>query len=104
MAEGGDIRPFPDAAAQGLFETPLGLAIDRQDRLWVIDPGGHGFGTPKLVAFDIDTGAVVHEHAFADDIAPWGSFPQDLQVDPPGAIRLYRRCRFLADAPGVDRL
>jgi sugar lactone lactonase YvrE len=56
----------------------------RQNRLWVIDPGGHGFGTPKLVAFDIDTGAVVHEHAFADDIAPWGSFLQDLQIDPAG--------------------
>ncbi len=81
----GRAVPYPDAASQDrLFETPLGVAVDRQDRLWTVDPGRHGFGTPRVLAFDLATGAVVVDHALDADIAPWGSFIQDLQVAPDG--------------------
>ena len=34
------------------------MAIDRHHRLWIIDHGRHGFGTPRLVAIDLRWNAV----------------------------------------------
>lgn len=80
----GAAKPWPDGAFQEEFQTPLGVVIDRRDRLWVIDHGRHGFGTPRLLAFDLATGEVVHDHQFDSHTAPRGSFLQDLQVSPDG--------------------
>lgn len=80
----GAPKPFPNEAAQDLFETPLGIAIDRQNRLWAIDHGNHGTGRARLVAFDLGTGGVVHEHLFDSSVAQLGSFLQDLQIDSTG--------------------
>lgn len=81
----GEAVPYPnDDTQEALFDTILGLAIDRQDRLWTIDHGSHGSGEARLLAFDLATGEVVHEHVFSDEVAQLGSFLQDLQVDPAG--------------------
>lgn len=94
----GAAVPFPAAEIQEVvFETPLGLVIDRQARLWVIDPAHHGFGRPRIVAIDLDSGFVVHEHVFPRPTAPRGSFLQDLQVDPAG------RMIYIADASAWRR-
>ena len=88
----GTARPYPDEVLQEeLFQTPLGVVIDRQYRLWIIDHGKHGFDTPRLVAIDLLTDEVVHDHRFDDTAAPRGSFLQDLQVSPDG------RAVFIAD-------
>jgi sugar lactone lactonase YvrE len=80
----GASRAFPSDDAQSLFETPLGVAVDRQNRLWTIDHGNHGTGNARLLAFDLSTGEVVHDHVFDSSIAQLGSFLQDLQVDSTG--------------------
>lgn len=78
-------EPYPRGVLQAqLFDTILGIVVDRQNRLWTIDNGNHGFRTPRLIAFDLDTGAVVHDHEFDAAIAPAGSFLQDLQVSADG--------------------
>ncbi|MFW2387599.1 MAG: SMP-30/gluconolactonase/LRE family protein [Polyangiales bacterium] len=87
----GEPRPYPSEEAQTLFETPLGVVVDRQNRLWTVDHGNHGTGEAKLLAFDLGTGGVVHEHVFDSTIAQLGSFLQDLQVDSTG------RYVFIAD-------
>jgi len=98
----GSARPYPDAASQdGLFETPLGVVVDRQGRLWTVDPGLHGFGTPRLLAFDLDSGAVVVDHALADDVAPRGSFVQDLQVAPDGDTVYLADVSFWRKSPAL---
>ena len=82
---GDGARPFPSSDAQReLFDTVLGVVIDRSGRLWTIDHGNHGFRRPRLLAFDLASGKVVHDHIFERAIAPRGSFLQDLQVDPSG--------------------
>ncbi len=77
-------RAYPSEAAQAQLETPLGVVVDRQNRLWVIDHGNHGTGAAKLVAYDLETGALAHEHVFDSAVAQLGSFLQDLQVDSAG--------------------
>ena len=89
----GQATPFPDPATQAaIFDTPAGLTIDRQQRLWVVDPARHGLGRPRIVAIDLASGRVVHEHVFPRETAPRGSLLHDLQVDPSG------RMVFIADA------
>ncbi len=81
----GKAVAFPNAENQGdLFNSPLGVAVDAKNRLWVIDPATHGTGTVKLLAFSLETNTLVHEFAFPSDVAPLGSFLQDLQISSDG--------------------
>jgi sugar lactone lactonase YvrE len=98
----GRAEPFPAADIQaGVLETPLGIVIDRQGRLWVIDPANHGLGRPRVVAIDLASGLVVHEHVFPRDIAPRGSFLQDLQVDPAGRFVFIADTSFWRKSPAL---
>ncbi len=97
----GAAKPFPDLKAQQGFQTVLGLAIDRQGRLWTIDHGEHGSGQAQLRAFDLRTGAQVHHHAFTSEVAPLGSFLQDLQVDPSGERVYIADVSFWRKSPGI---
>ncbi len=97
----GGPQPFPTEAAQTLFETPLGVVIDRQNRLWTIDHGNHGTGQARLLAFDLATGAVVHEHVFDSSVAQLGSFLQDLQVDSTGEHVFIADVSFWRKNPGL---
>lgn len=81
----GAAVPYPSGSIQPhLFNTVLGITIDRQQRLWSIDHGQQGFGQPRLLAFDLGTGDLVHDHEFRKEIAPIGSFLQDVRVSPDG--------------------
>jgi len=85
--------PYPGTRQQAeLFDTVLGVAIDSQGDLWTIDHGNHGMRSPRLLAFDLDSGKVVHDHRLPAGIAPAGSFLQDLQVS------ADRRTIVIADA------
>ncbi|MDH3728509.1 MAG: major royal jelly family protein [Myxococcales bacterium] len=97
----GAPKPFPTEAAQTLFETPLGIVIDRQSRLWTIDHGNHGTGQPRLLAFDLETGEVVHEHVFDSSVAQLGSFLQDMQVDSTGEHVFIADLSFWRKNPGL---
>ena len=77
--------PYPDRAAQAGFATPLGTRIDRQGRLWVIDPGFHGVKGARLDAFELATNRPLLHHVFSRADAGIGSFFNDFQVSPDGA-------------------
>ncbi|MEO1450555.1 MAG: L-dopachrome tautomerase-related protein [Bacteroidota bacterium] len=80
--------PFPNAAWQNAtgtpdskkLDTPLGIRIDKNNVLWIIDMGQR-LGTTRLFGFDIATKKEVFRYDFPADIAPKGSFIQDLAVD-----------------------
>jgi len=98
----GEAVPFPDERSQDqYFSTPLGVVVDRHGRLWTIDHGGHGFGKARLLAFDLQTGEVAHDHVFERSIAPRGSFLQDLQVDPSGETVYIADVSFWRGSPAL---
>jgi sugar lactone lactonase YvrE len=98
----GAAVPYPGVAVQlHLFDTVLGLAIDRQNRLWTIDHGNHGFSDARLLAFDLDTGELVHDHRFLPEIAPAGSFLQDLQVSADGNFVFIADASFWRKEPAI---
>ena len=86
--------PYPDAAFQKptagkpSFDTVLSMRIDRQDRLWTLDFARYGRGQPRLLGFDIGTGAVVHQYDFPSSVAGFLSMLNDFQVDPQG-VKIY---------------
>ncbi|MEM8908360.1 MAG: L-dopachrome tautomerase-related protein [Bacteroidota bacterium] len=79
---------FPNAAYQKTtttpsmqqFDTPLGIRIDQNNVLWMIDIGLN-LGITRLFAFDINTRKEVFRFDFPESIAPKSSFVQDLAVD-----------------------
>lgn len=74
------------------FQNVLSLRIDRQGRLWTLDNAHHGLGQPRLLAFDIESGVVVHQYDFAREQAPRLSHLNDFQVTADG------NTIFIADA------
>jgi sugar lactone lactonase YvrE len=86
-------EPFPNkewnanpGSGLNVLNTAHGVAIDSQDRLWVID---HGNWMPddaqptqsKLVAFDINTRQLVFRYDFPESTGSKGNVMQDLAVD-----------------------
>lgn len=98
----GAAIPFPDVAVQDeLFDTPLGVVIDTRNRLWTIDHGNHGIHHARLLAFDLDTNTLIHDQKFTDDIAPRGSFLQDLQVSADGGTVVIADVSFWRKSPAL---
>lgn len=98
----GAAVPYPDGGVQQrLFDTVLGLVIDRRNRLWTIDNGNHGFGDARLLAFDLETDELVHDHIFRSEAAPSGSFLQDLQVSADGRYVLIADASLWRKSPAI---
>lgn len=81
-------KPWPNTALQrgtatasdAQIDTPLGIAVDGKNRLWITDMGLN-LGKTRLWAFDIDSGRELYRIELPQAIAPKGSFVQDLAVD-----------------------
>lgn len=94
--------PFPDGASQSrLFDTVLGISVDRFNRLWTIDHGNHGLREARLMAFDIATGELVHDQRFDSDIAPAGSYLQDLRISADGRTVIIADASFWRRTPAL---
>lgn len=99
--------PFPDEAFQtrrpdGLhFASPLSLRIDRQGRLWVLDFADFGRGQPRILAFDVDTRAVVHQYDFPKEVAGFLSMLNDFAVSPDGKRVYIAESSPIAQTPAI---
>jgi hypothetical protein len=67
-------------ATDAQIDSPLGIAADGKNRLWITDMGLN-LGKTRLWAFDINSGRELHRIELSQDVAPKGSFIQDLAVD-----------------------
>lgn len=104
----GKAIPFPGpewqhGRGEGMpyFDTALGIRLDAKGRLWVIDHGFHGLRQPRLLAFDINTRALVAQVDFSREVAGRGSFLQDLAVDPEGRYVYIADANVLAKKPAL---
>ena len=98
----GAAVPFPSGAAQAeLFDTVLGVAIDRLNRLWTIDHGNHGLRPARIIAIDLDTNVIIREQSLSSDIAPAGSFLQDLQISADGRTIVIADASFWRKSPAI---
>lgn len=78
----GEPVPYPNTDFQDNFHTTLGMLIDTQNRLWIIDPAAiDNARNTRLFAFDLDTDTLVYDHTFETDDA---DLAQDIQVTSDG--------------------
>jgi sugar lactone lactonase YvrE len=94
----GTVIPYPDRAWNAWREGSLldpashfvcvqSVLADRHGRLWVLDPAAPRFAGPvpygpKLVQIDLRNDRVVRVIRFGTDVAPAGSYLNDLRIDP----------------------
>ncbi len=103
----GKAQPWPNVAFQDgrgeprWFRNVLGIRIDRQNRLWTLDNGNHGVHPGRLLAFDLASGAVVHEFRFPRAIAGLGSHLNDFQVSPDGTKIFIADASFFGKTPAL---
>jgi len=83
-----DLVPFPNLdyqkngapSSDDKIDTPLGIRVDQNNVLWIIDMG-QNLGKTRLFGFDINTQEEVFRLDFPEKVAPKGAFIQDLAVD-----------------------
>jgi sugar lactone lactonase YvrE len=92
----GKLVPYPDEAAQAEMVAVLGVAVDRQERLWALDSGG-----PRLLGIDLARNEITIRHDFPPEIAPKGSFLNDLQVDPEGTTIYIADTSIIGRRPAI---
>ena len=103
----GKAVPYPNEAFQTgdgeykYFRNVLSVRVDRYNRLWTLDNGHHGFDAARLLAFDLETGQVVHEHVFAPGNAGLGSHLNDFQIAPNGRTIYIADASFFAKTPAI---
>lgn len=73
-------RESNQMATANSFDTPLGVTTDENGNVWVIDMGLN-LGQTRLFGFNSESKETIFSLTLPDDIAPKGSFIQDLAVD-----------------------
>jgi sugar lactone lactonase YvrE len=87
----GDLSPTDH------FVCVQSVVADRHGHLWILDPGAPAIatvikGAPKLVEVDLSNNQVVKVIPLSEDVAPQGSYINDIRFTPDG------RFGFLSDA------
>jgi sugar lactone lactonase YvrE len=90
-------QPELDSAPGTRFVCVQSVVADDQNRLWVLDPAAPQFegpvpGGPKLISIDLKTDAVERIYSFPPEIAPPGSYLNDVRLD------TDRRYAYLTDS------
>jgi sugar lactone lactonase YvrE len=75
-----DLQRGDNKPSDATFDTLLGLVVDKNNRLWIMDMG-LDLGKTRVWTVDITTGKVVEKIEVPAAVAPPGSFAQDLAVD-----------------------
>lgn len=65
---------------ESTIDSPLGITKDKQGGLWIVDMGFH-LGKTRIWGFDIKSESLLYKIDIPIDVAPPGSFAQDLVVD-----------------------
>jgi len=100
--KGGRIVPFPDEGwnswrnakrdeiSPGDHWVSVQSVVANGGSLWVLDPAAPALeqivkGGPKLVQIDLATNKVVRTYPFSEQVAPQGSYLNDIRFSPDGA-------------------
>jgi hypothetical protein len=77
----GKVEPFPSLEAQKDFQGTFGMTIDKQNRIWFIEPASLDSKHTRVSAFDLDTKKRVEFFEFPEGQA---KFAEDIRVTADG--------------------
>jgi DNA-binding beta-propeller fold protein YncE len=78
----GKVEPFPSLEAQKDFQGTFGMTIDKQNRIWFIEPASLDFKHTRVSAFDLSTKKRVEFFEFPEGQA---KFAEDIRVTADGS-------------------
>ncbi|WP_368073492.1 L-dopachrome tautomerase-related protein [Acetobacter tropicalis] len=81
----GQLAPFPSAKAQGKLISPLGMTVDGNGQLWLLDEGvragSKAKAKPALLHIDPTTNTIVRRYALAAPAVRADSHVNDVRID-----------------------
>ena len=77
----GKVEPFPSLEGQKNFQGTFGMTIDKQNRIWFIEPASLDFEHTRVSAFDLNTKKRVEFFEFPEGQA---SYAEDIRVTADG--------------------
>jgi len=77
----GKVEPFPSLEAQKDFQGTFGMTIDKQNRIWFIEPASLDFKHTRVSAFDLNTKKRVEFFEFPEGQA---SYAEDIRITADG--------------------
>ncbi len=77
----GKVEPFPSLEAQKDFQGTFGMTIDKQNRIWYIEPASLDFKHTRISAFDLNTKKRVEFFEFPEGQA---KYAEDIRVTADG--------------------
>ncbi|WP_242011521.1 major royal jelly family protein [Acetobacter fallax] len=81
----GHLSPFPGSAAQNRLVSPLGMTVDGNGQLWLLDEGVQAGSKarpePALLHIDPKTNSIVRRYAFGAPALRADSHVNDVRVD-----------------------
>ena len=77
----GQVEPFPSLEAQKDFQGTFGMTIDKQNRIWYIEPASLDFKHTRISAYDLSTKKRVEFFEFPEGQA---SYAEDIRVTADG--------------------
>lgn len=81
----GQVTPFPNKAAQGKIISPLGMTVDGNGQLWLLDEGvragSKAKAKPALLHIDPKTDTIIRRYAFTAPAVRPDSHVNDVRVD-----------------------
>ena len=69
--DNGKISPFPSLEMQKNFQGSFGLTVDKQNRLWLIEPATFDFKHTRIWAFDLKTKETAYFYEFPEGVAQY---------------------------------
>ncbi len=100
----GNAEPYPPLSQRvpgDALRTVAALAVDGDDKLWVLDHGHHGLFPARLVAFNLANGARVHDFELPRSLAPYGSYVSALAVGRDGRTVIMADGSFVGRNPAL---
>lgn len=81
----GQLTPFPSKAAQSKIISPLGMTVDANGQLWLLDEGvragSKAKAKPALLHIDTKTNKIIRRYAFSAPAVRPDSHVNDVRVD-----------------------
>jgi hypothetical protein len=82
----GQVEPFPSIEAQKDFQGTFGMTIDKQNRIWFIEPASFDFKHARVSAFDLNTKKRVEFFEFPEGPA---QFAEDIRITEVGGTSVF---------------